>query len=617
MAVNPFSYTSRDFDSIYAEIDSLYPNKPDWFKTTIAGLFSNAHWYLDARAQNLLLSSAFTPQSILDLCAFLDYYPKGLSPASGQLVVKLDGTVTLPYILPKNQQKFTVVNPSTGTQLRLIGVEDVTFTGNYAKVKVKHGQEVDPFQIGTSTTASWQEIVFVDDSIQFDTMKVFLATSITPLILAQWQIRDTLVNSLPTDEHVRVIKKPNGLMTVQFGNGEYGKLPTANLPVYISYTKDGGINGNFLAGKTQPPTSVIGTSTGLPSQSFDIINDLVIDSLQIKVNGAIWFRVSNLLDYGATDRVFTANLIGTTGVYRVTFGDGVFGQIPNNGDVITADYKLSDNSSVTYSGSLTFIEKQYVYEDFTGGAAAETVETSRFMAPLSLKSLEKAVTEEDFEYLSKRFSTSIVKAKCLPIYYGPNTVGIHLIPAGGGNPSVTLKATLMDFLKTRTPLSMVDVRVRNPNYVPKPSDLNALYRTLTINAILYIKTGYSLADYFAYGSLVLRILVSETTTELLDLYNSQGIAAAVAYINAKWNFNSYVFSSKDYNEIVKIFDRRVKDGVYTWGGRLRPNDIISGLTDLTGSDYAEVISPTSTLSLPFDRLFTDSSIVFNLSVQVS
>lgn len=617
MAVNPFSYTSRDFDSLFNEINVLYPNKPDWFKTTIAGMFSNAHWYLDARAQDLLLQSAFSPQAILNLCAFLDYYPKGLSPASGQLVVKLDGTQTLPYVMPLAAQSFTVSNPNTGENISLIGIEDVTFTGNYAKVKVKQGTVISAFQIGAVTGSSWQEIVFNDDSIQFDTLKVFLATSITPLILAEWVIKDTLVNSTSTDEHVRIVKKPDGLMTVQFGNGEYGKLPTAGLPVYISYTRDGGVRGNFLAGNTQVTGANVGVSTGLPNQSFDILQDLVINSVEIKVNGTTWFRVSNLLDYGSTDRIYTIELLNTTGAYRVTFGDGVFGQIPNATEVITINYKLSDNVNVSYSGALTFIEKTYAYEDFTGGAQAETTETSRFMAPLSLKSLEKAVTEEDFEYLSKRFSTSIVRAKCLPIYYGPNTVGVHLIPAGGGNPSTTLKSTLSTFLKSRTPLSMIDVRVRNPNYVPRLSDLNILYRTLTVTTTLYIKTGFSIADYTAYANLVLRLLTSEVTTELIDLYDSQGITSAVDYINAKWNFNSYVFTSKDYNEISKIFERRVKDGVHTWGGRLRPNDIISGLTDLTGSDYAEVTSPTTTINLPFDRLFSDANIVFNLTVVVS
>lgn len=617
MAVSPFSYTSRDFESLFNEINVLYPNKPDWFKTTIAGMFSNAHWYLDARAQDLLLQSAFSPQSILNLCAFLDYYPKGLSPASGQLVVKLDGTQTLPYVMPIASQSFNVSNPNTGAQISLIGNEDVVFNGNYQKVKVSQGVEVQAFQIGTTTNAAWQEVVFVDDGIQFNTLKVFLATSITPLILSQWDVRDTLVNSVSTDEHVRVIKKPNGLMTVQFGNGEYGGLPTANLPVYISYIKGGGIEGNFLAGGTQITNANVGTSTGLPNQTFDVIQDLVINTVEIKINGVTWFRVSNLLDYGSTDRIYTIELLNTTGAYRITFGDGVFGQIPNATEIITINYKLSDNAVINYTGSLTFIEKQYAYEDFTGGSPAETIETSRFMAPLSLKSLEKAVTEEDFEYLSKRFSTSIVRAKCLPIYYGPNTVGVHLIPAGGGNPSTTLKSTLSTFLKSRTPLSMIDVRVRNPNYVPRLADLNILYRTLTITTTLYIKNGFSIADYTAYANLVLRLLTSEVTTELIDIYDSQGITSAVDYINAKWNFNSYVFTSKDYNEISKIFERRVKDGVYTWGGRLRPNDIISGLTDLTGADYAEVTSPVTTINLPFDRLFSDANIVFNLTVVVS
>jgi hypothetical protein len=616
MAVNPFSYTSRDFESILGELNTLYPNKPDWFKYSIAGLFSMAHWYLDARAQDVFLSSAFTPQAILNLAAFLDYYPTGIAPGSGQLVVELQNTVTLPYTLTTTQQSFNASNSDTGAFLNLIGIEDVIFTsGRFGKVKVKHGTEVSPFQIGNTNNTQFQEIVFSDDSIQYSTFKAYLATSITPLILTQWSVKDTLVNSLSTDEHVRIIKKPNGLMTLQFGNGEYGKIPPTNTPVYISYVKDGGIIGNFLAGKTVVTGSVIGTSTGLASQSFDIVANVVLNDLIIKVNNVTWFRVSSLLNYTSTDRVFTAELEPVTGVYRVTFGDGVNGQIPAVTQTVTADYKVSDNVTISYSGTSTAdIKAHYAYEDFTGGSAAETVETTRFMAPLSLKSLEKAVTEEDFEYLTKKYSTSIVRAKPLPLYYGPSTVGVHVLPAGGGDPSTTLKQSLQDFLLQRTPLSVLDVRVRNPIYIPNVYDLNVSFRSITITANLYIKTGYSQSQYFAYGSLVLRLLVSEVTTELLNIYDSEGISSAIDFINAKWNFGGYVFTSADYNEITKIFERRVKDGVQLWGGRLRPNDIISGLTDLTGADYAEVTAPTSIITLTFDKIFTDKTMGFNLTV---
>lgn len=622
MATNPFSYTSRDFNSIYEEIDDLYPNKPDWFKTTIAGLFSVAHWYLDARAQNLLLTSAFTPQSILNIAAFLDYYPSGISPSSGQLVVKLDDSVTLPYTLLKVNQLFNVSNINTGDVVNLIGVEDVTFTsGRYKKIKVVQGSQVPRYQVGITTNSSWQEIVFADVNIQYNTIRVFVATSLSPLLFSEWEVKTTLVNSFPTDQHVRIIKKPDGLLTIQFGNGEYGAIPADGLPVYISYTTDGGITGNFLAGNTRVVNSNIGVSTGTPNQSFDIVDKVVLNDLVIKVNGVQWFRVADMAEYGGTDRVYTADLVESTGNYRVTFGNSVNGQTPPNTHVITATYKKSDNVVVSYTGTLSgVLGLQYPYEDFTGGAAEESIETTRFMAPLSLKSLEKAVTEDDFEYLSKKYSTSIAAVKCLPMYYGQGTVGIHIIPAGGGNPSTTLKSQLSSYLNQRTPLSVVDVRVRNPVYVPRSTDVNPIYRSMSIDATLYIKQGYSLVSYFAYGSLVLRMLVTEVATELYGIYESQGIQNAVNFINAKWNFNNYVFTDSDYTEVDSILGggcRKVGSTVETWGGKLRPNDIVTGLSDLTGADYAEVATPTSIIMLPFDRVFSDKEMVFNLSVQVS
>lgn len=619
MAINPFSYTVKDYDTILAEIDTLFPNRPDWFKNTLAGRFAIAHWYLDARAQNLLLSSAFTPESILNLAAFIDYYPKSLSPSSSQLVVKLSNTVTLPYTLPVSQQAFSVSNTATNESINVIGTEEVTFsTGRYAKVKVQQGDVTPPFRIGASTETPFQEVAISDDNIQYDTIKVYLATSTSPLILAEWTKKDTLVNSFSTDEHFRVIKKPSNILVIQFGNGEYGKIPPIDTEIYMSYVSGGGIVGNIKAGGTVLTNTSVGTSTGTSNQSFDVNQKIVISETVVKVSGVVWFGVVNLEDYGSTDKVYTITLLQTTGMYRITFGDGVNGQIPANGAAITITSKLSDNATVSYIGGLaSSIETSYVYEDFTGGAAAETIEATRFLAPLSIKSLEKAVIEEDFEYLSRRFSTSVSSVKCFPQYYGPGTVGVHIIPAGGGNPSTTLKATLGTYLNERTPLSAIDVRVRNPVYIPRATDINPLYRSMSIEATLYLKQGFNTVTYSAYGNLVLRLLVSEVTTELLNIYDSEGISSAVDFINSKWNFNDYIFTSADYNEIVKIFERRSKDGILLWGGRLRPNDVISGLTDLSGADYAEVTQPSAIITLPFDRVFSDKDMSFNLTVQVS
>ena len=208
----------------------------------------------------------------------------------------------------------------------------------------------------------------------------------------------------------------------------------------------------------------------------------------------------------------------------------------------------------------------------------------------------RAVTELDYESLSEKYSAAVIKAKCFPGYYGANTVGLHLVPAGGGLPSASLKAQIETYLRDRSTLGSVDVRVRNP-----------IYSTLDISLAIKMRPGYSFATYQQYSTLVLRLLASEVTTEIVQIYRAEGIALAVEYINDKW---SYGFTSVDYPEINRIILRRIKEGITLWGAGITLNDISSVIDDLTGVQSVQTPTlPVANLAYAFDTIPTDGSMI--------
>lgn len=491
--MNPLNYTNKTYSTIYREIKNRFPNKPDWFIVTIAGLFDVLHWYLDARVQNLLLPTAFTEEAVYDLCAYLDYYLSPASPASGELEITVD-PASVPKVILKNDLTFTVTD-SDGNSVNFEAMGDLAITGpgNTGVVKVVEGTTVTDVLVGASDgVTEWQEFLIPQSDVLPDTVVVTVNS-------VEWERQNTLVNSEPTDQHFTVTRKPDGFFAVLFGDNTYGAIP-GPFPVYVSFRQGGGVIGN------------------------------------VKVSG----------------------------------------------------------SSVSYTGADSDVQNVTMLADFSGGAAGETLERAKFLAPKMLKRNDRAVTEEDYAFLSLKFSSAVVNARAFPGLYGAGTVGVHLIPAGGGNPSSTLKSNLEEYLRERSVLNYSDVRVRNPIYVP-----------VDVVAQIKMRPGYSFLTYQNYATFAIRLLTSERCKEILDIYDSYGIEDAADYINSAWG---YTFSTSDYAELSYIIQRQSRDGYIDWGTGLRPNDIISALDSLTGVDYAECTVPATTIGIQFNEHMTDGSI---------
>lgn len=254
--------------------------------------------------------------------------------------------------------------------------------------------------------------------------------------------------------------------------------------------KVGAVDGAATVSATQGQTvtaELIGTSDGQANQSFQLSQTPVINgSAEITVGGVAYTEVPYLIDYQGYDPVFTT-FTNASGVTFVTFGDGVSGRIPPNNAQILATYRIGGGSiGNVAANTIKVIEtnavqglsvlNQYVSATdsgaATGGADAESTDSIRVNAPLSIRSLNRAVSLSDYSSLALQVS-GVAKAVSIADVY--TSVTLFFAPYGdkgvqvdGVTPSATfntLTTAVRNYLVDKIPANTT-VTFQPPSYVP-------------------------------------------------------------------------------------------------------------------------------------------------------
>lgn len=269
---------------------------------------------------------------------------------------------------------------------------------------------------------------------------------------------------------------------------------------------------------------ILGGSNANPNQTFQVANTPVValeaplsvnnsdgtkvtvKSLRLEVDEGqgflVWQEVDDFFPSGPNDRVYQFDR--NTGV--VTMGTGEHGRIPvanllnPNGNVVARWYRagggnLGNVGAQTITQLQTFVQSIDTvtnYEAASGGSDEETVADAKLRATLALKSKDRAVTPEDFEYLATQAPGANVKrAFALALYHPnfptgpiPGVVTVIVVPnSPDPNPTpnqTTLKAVCAYLDKHRLLTSEV--------YVVGP-----VYRKIKIQAQLVVLPSFDLA----------------------------------------------------------------------------------------------------------------------------
>ena len=161
---------------------------------------------------------------------------------------------------------------------------------------------------------------------------------------------------------------------------------------------------------------------------------------------------------------------------HIIFGDGIRGMIPPAGsENIRASYRIgggvkgnvSANEISAFRTPVAGLDGVTNHESAQGGSDGEDLSSALERGPRMLKSMERAVTPEDFEALAKASSSSIARTKCL---LEENRLSVIVIPKGDEEkpkPSSGLIDVVSRYLAERMPATMSshDLSVHGPIYV--------------------------------------------------------------------------------------------------------------------------------------------------------
>lgn len=284
------------------------------------------------------------------------------------------------------------------------------------------------------------------------------------------------------------------------------KTQDAQDPVSFFTTAEGRIlAGNLqvtdVPSKHAETQQDIFTADGSANQEFTLTQTPYLDnSLAVDVAGDPAFtQVDNLLNSGPTDKHFVVQ-VDENDRATFRFGDGDNGVAPSG--VVTADYetgggvvgRVDANALSEPVGQFTDtagVPVQLLVRNpvaASGGLDRMNVEEARVAIPASLITVAKVSVSRDQFEANAKLVRGVARALLLtsdddttiPEYQA----NVHIMPVGGGLPSSTLKAEVLNELtEVRKPPVGMDVFVLDPT-------LNIINYTATV----YLEQGFIEAD---------------------------------------------------------------------------------------------------------------------------
>lgn len=208
-----------------------------------------------------------------------------------------------------------------------------------------------------------------------------------------------------------------------------------------------------------------GISDGSPNQIFELEENIEDKSVIVIIDNVQYVFSENLAFNDFADRVYTTTL-DTNGKTIIKFGDGINGYIPDNGFDILVNYRtslgfegnLAENTVTELIDTLVVPNNEEVLVTnlitTSGGKDVETLEELQQNIPLSIRTLNRAVTEQDHIDIAT-LNQGVAKAD-LEFECGTN-VKMYIVPEGGGIASQALLDDVRDDFYDDTKMVFVDI----------------------------------------------------------------------------------------------------------------------------------------------------------------
>lgn len=253
-------------------------------------------------------------------------------------------------------------------------------------------------------------------------------------------------------------------------------------------------DGNYLykVSATQGVTinnDIIGSGTGKPNQTYKLTySDVIGNDLKVYVDDGngfqLWTDVTDKLVQDTEDGKHYWHGVDDEDYVWINFGNGSDGKTPSKLDNnIKASYRVGGGSDTNVgSNKITVLKSSIggVVSVFnpvsaTGGTDRETVQEAKKLAPKHLKSVNRAVTKEDFEALALQVP-GVLKAFAEQDSNTYNLVHVYVLPKEGTD-NTELKNEVYDTLD-ELKIITTEVQVEDPTQVYADVELD-----ITVNAL--------------------------------------------------------------------------------------------------------------------------------------
>lgn len=272
-----------------------------------------------------------------------------------------------------------------------------------------------------------------------------------------------------------------------------------------------GLSSTIIPAKQQSIVSLhtLFTSSGAYDQVYILPSTYDDRTLYIEVNDVPWDLVENFGFSKSTDTHFIVGIDNDNLPY-VQFGDGLNGAVPAGGATIKASYRTTLGirgnlpaltitelvSNITIPTQVPAISELSVtnMNASSGGLAIEGIERIRKSVPLSLRTLDKAVTFQDHIDIAK-LAPSVDKAMIQ--FSCGKEVTTYVSPVGGGIASSIILSETLTYIEQRSIIGLNHiVKAAGETYIGLDINATAKFRINTNLA----KTDIEAALIDAYSS---------------------------------------------------------------------------------------------------------------------
>jgi uncharacterized phage protein gp47/JayE len=202
---------------------------------------------------------------------------------------------------------------------------------------------------------------------------------------------------------------------------------------------------------------LLGTTSGSALDNIDLNYSIVDASINLVINNELWLFKDTLGLSGPDDLHFTTN-VRENGVLYIQFGDGFNGKIPEPNSNVLGNFMTTRGTLGNLpSNSINSIDSNLNYPPTitatvtntlptTGGLDIENIRSIRYKTPLSVRTLDRAVTAQDYEDIAIMYP-GVSKARLS--FDCSKPIEIFIYPIGGGIASNALLEDTYTFIYQR------------------------------------------------------------------------------------------------------------------------------------------------------------------------